>query len=543
MNPFASLVEQDAHLPRSPEMRFIQSTSLKQRKGRGQFFTPTAYAHIMVDWIAAGSPRSILDPATGTGVLIDACQRRNIGRNFTGYDVDGAALELAESRLAATDLRHRNFLSGDWDERFDAIIANPPYIIHRDLNLDRDVVDYVARRSGQRLSGRSNLYVYFVIKICEQLAQGGRAAIIIPAEWMATNYGQPLKAYLLDKGLLQGLVTVDLAGHAFADNMATASILLIEKVTKSPQVVQSYYVPDGASPASLAALEQDAAVVRRRLPVDLLQSQKKWDIWLRQSSAPRAKGSIRLGELVTTKRGIATGANRFFLLSQQQADHHGLDTARMDRCVGKTAHVGGINFTNADFERGAAAGEACFLFNPTGDLTPAERAYIARGAALDIPLKHGPRTKAVWYAAEAREPAPIWASTFGRGRMRFIHNAARVKTLTCFHGVYPENLDAIQVEALTALLNSNAMQDAIAAHVRRFTSGLMKLEPRDILDIYVPDIRLLPQKLVAELAAWLNAIPLDGEQRDAAALDQLTHLVSEFFEDRPYSPQETNTPP
>ncbi len=536
MDILASSVEREADLPLTPEAQFIRSTSRKQRKDRGQFFTPAAYANIMVDWIAVDSPQSILDPATGTGILIDTCQRRNVGRSFTGYDLDPKALELAESRLVATDLRHRDFLSGDWDERFDAILANPPYIIHRDHKLDREIVDYVAHRSGQRLSRQSNLYVYFVIKICEQLAQGGRAAIIIPAEWMAANYGQPLKAYLLDKGLLQGLVTVDLAGHAFADNMATASILLIEKVTKSPQVVQSYFVPDGANPVSLAALEQDAAVVRRSLSVDLLQSQKKWDIWLRRSVASRTKGSIRLGELVTTKRGIATGANRFFLLSQQEAEHHGLNTARMDRCVGKTAHVGGINFTNADFERGAAAGEACFLFNPTGDLTPSEVAYIERGAGLDIPLKHGPRTKAIWYAAEARHPAPIWASTFGRGRMRFIHNAAGVKTLTCFHGVYPKNLDVIQVEALTALLNSNAMQDAIAAHVRRFTNGLMKLEPRDILDIYVPDIRLLPHKLVAELAAWLNAIPLNGQRPDEAALDRLTVLVSEFFEGRPFSP-------
>jgi len=529
-------VEQEADLPLSPEAQFIQSTSRKQRKDRGQFFTPAAYASIMVDWIAAGSPRSILDPATGTGVLIDACQRRNVGCSFTGYDVDRKALELAESRLAVTDLRHRDFLSGDWDERFDAILANPPYIIHRDHKLDRDIIDYVAHRSGQRLSRQSNLYVYFVIKICEQLTQGGRAAIIIPAEWMAANYGQSLKAYLLDKGLLQGLVTVDLAGHAFADNMATASILLIEKVTKPPQVVQSYYVPDGTNLVSLAALEHDPVVVRKSLSVDLLQSQKKWDIWLRGSSVPKPKGSLRLGELVTTKRGIATGANRFFLLSQQEADHHGLDTARMDHCVGKTAQVAGISFTDADFEQLAASSEACFLFNPAGDLTPAEVAYIERGAGLDIPLKHGPRTKAIWYAAEAREPAPIWASTFGRGRMRFIHNAAGVKTLTCFHNVYPQNLDVMQAEALTVLLNSNAMQDAIAVHVRRFTNGLMKLEPRDILDIYVPDIRLLPHKLVTELAAWLNAVPLDGERRDEAALDRLTVLVSEFFEDRPFSP-------
>lgn len=533
MNHLASLREQEADFPLSPEMRFIQSTSRSLRKDRGQFFTPAAYANIMVDWIAAGCPQSVLDPAAGTGILIAACQQRQVGHSFTGYDVDMMALELAESRLALADLRHRDFLSGDWDERFDGILANPPYIIHREHHLDREIADDIAHRSGQVLSRQSNLYVYFVIKICEQLAQGGRAAIIIPAEWMSANYGQPLKAYLLDKGLLHGLVTMDHAGHAFADNMATASILLIEKTSRPPQAVQSYYVPDGATPASLAALKQDPAIVRQSLSTDLLQSQKKWNVWLRRSPAIWTKGSVRLGDLVTTKRGIATGANRFFLLNRKEAEHHGLDTARMDRCVGKTAQVPDINFTDANFEQLSATDQACFLFNPADDLTPAESAYIERGIRLDIPLKHGPRTKQIWYAAEAREPAPIWASTFGRGKMRFIHNAAGVKALTCFHSVYPKNLDPTQARALTALLDSHAMQAAISAHVRRFASGLMKLEPRDILDICVPDIRLLPHKLVAQLAAWLDAIPLNGERRDEAALDRLTALVSEFFEDLP----------
>lgn len=532
MDPLAPLSEPQTDVTLSPETLFARSANLARRKKLGQFFTPPAYATIMVDWIAGVSPESVLDPAIGTGLLIDMCQKRGVGRRFTGYDIDQKPLQLAKARLADerrfhVDFLERDFLATGWEARFDAIIANPPYIMHRDHDLNAEIADDIERRSGQQLSRQSNLYIYFVIKICEQLAHGGRAAILIPAEWMGTNYGQPLKTYLLQRELLSGLVTIDHAGHAFEDNMSTASILLIEKTGQTDRMVQSFYVPRAAEPASLTALEQDPAIIRQTLPSDLLQSRKKWDILLRQPVTRPAKGHIRLGELVTTKRGIATGANRYFLMSRAQAEDHELDTARMTPCVGKTAQVAGILIAQADFERLADAGQPCFLFNPPGDLTPAEAAYISEGEVAGIPLKHGPRTKRIWYAAEARQPAPIWASTFGRGQMRFIYNKAGVKALTCFHSLYVKTLDPIQTRALVALLNSDTMQEAITAQVRVLASGLMKLEPRDILDIVMPDIRLVSRDIIVRLADWLDDEPSDNGERNRIVLERLAKRAFE----------------
>lgn len=50
----------------------------------------------------------------------------------------------------------------------------------------------------------------------------------------------------------------------------------------------------------------------------------------------------------------------------------------------------------------------------------------------------------------------------------------------------------------------------------------MKLEPRDILDIDVPDIRLVPPEVVAQLANWLEPGMPDEKGRDRAELDRLT---------------------
>ncbi|MEP3225532.1 MAG: N-6 DNA methylase [Parasphingorhabdus sp.] len=527
MGSSSTITDRSADHRLSPEEKCAAYNDRARRKKLGQFFTPPTLADIMVDWIAEIDPQTVLDPAIGPGMLLSRCQQKGVGEDFTGFDIDPVALKLAQSRLTGTQLLQRDFLSHSWAAKYDAILANPPYIIHREHGLADDLSAHIAMKTGVKISRRSNLYIYFVLKICEQLRVGGRAAILIPAEWMAANYGQALKRYLLDNGLLRGLVAMDCAGLAFADNMATASILLIEKTPAPLTQIDCFYVPTANPVCSLKQLREHSALVRTSLSAKALQTQKKWDRLLDGTALAGPKNPVKLGALVTTKRGIATGANRYFLLNQIEAEKQGLDIGRMDPCIGKAAHVADVKLTTADFHRGVSAGLACYLFNPKGKILPAERRYIARGEKMGIPLKHGPRTKKTWYASEIRETAPIWATAFGRERIRFVYNASGAKALTCFHGLYPQDLDHMQIRALVALLNSDPMQAIIIAQSRRYATGLMKLEPRDILDIAVPDIRAMACDIVKKLALWLDEGGADQPPRDQRSLNQLVALLFE----------------
>src|SRR5262245_60991731 len=52
-----------------PEAIYREIVPAARRKRLGQYFTPPAVAALMVRWIAAIEPRSVLDPAVGPGIF------------------------------------------------------------------------------------------------------------------------------------------------------------------------------------------------------------------------------------------------------------------------------------------------------------------------------------------------------------------------------------------------------------------------------------------------------------------------------------------
>jgi len=119
--------------------------------------------------------------------------------------------------------------------------------------------------------------------------------------------------------------------------------------------------------------------------------------------------------------------------------------------------------------------------------------------------------------------APIWAAVFGRECMRFIVNTARVANLTAFHGVYPLQTDPNFVNALAATLNSNIVQGVMKSEMRVYGGGLNKVEPRDLLDVKVPDLRGCSSATLERLTALMI-----GQRKSHFTdreLDELDELV------------------
>ena len=90
--------------------------------------------HALVS-LPAGKPR-VLDLGTGSGAIALAIKRERPGCEVTGVDVSAAAIQVARANAARLGLDVR-FLESDWfaalaGERFDAIVANPPYVASAD---------------------------------------------------------------------------------------------------------------------------------------------------------------------------------------------------------------------------------------------------------------------------------------------------------------------------------------------------------------------------------------------------------------------------
>ncbi len=486
---------------------------LEHRKKYGQFFTPPPIAELMTDWIAEISPKSILDPSVGPGILSRAAKSRCPSASLTCLEIDPLALGAAQTALrnSAPTLIRQDFLTWSEEPRFDAAIANPPYLRHHDFTYSFDIFELIERKNSIKLSRLSNMYVLFILEICRRLRVGGRAAIIVPGEWANANFGENLKLWLIREGLLHTLLYFSHLSSQFAEALTTASILFIEKPARNQgrKSVRTIFVPYGCPTEVLreVALGGDEATgqveIRQFTPEQLLE-EKKWNHLLAHGQTERKPGFVPLSELASTRRGIATGSNSFFHITPSIAIANKLRHSSLTPCVGRATDAPFAVFDESDFQNLKANDGRTFLFDLRDEPDENESVYISRGETEGLHERFlCANRRPNWYSMEQRPPAPIWAAVFGREGLRFIHNRAMVANLTTFHCIYPSIESTELAASLTACLNSRIVQDRSRRHHRVYGDGLLKFEPKDLLDIEVPDLRLLPAETVSALGELL----------------------------------------
>jgi release factor glutamine methyltransferase len=103
---------------------------------------PRPDTETLVDWaIEVLQPLDapcVIDLGTGSGAIALAVRHACPHGRVTASDASAAALEVAQANAARLSLdvefRHGSWLDGI-DERFDAIVSNPPYIAQGDAHL------------------------------------------------------------------------------------------------------------------------------------------------------------------------------------------------------------------------------------------------------------------------------------------------------------------------------------------------------------------------------------------------------------------------
>lgn len=424
------------------------------RQRLGQVATPAPLADAMAAWVLAAAPRTLLEPGAGGFVFARAALRRAPSLAVTGVEIDpAAALAPPGARLLAGDFLADALLAG---RTFDAILCNPPYVRHHYLSpvYKKEVAERLGRRAGVTLSRLAGTHVYFVLRALELLAPGGRAAFVTGAEWLQARYGAPLRRVLAGSGWLRAVLVASPEARVFPGVLSTAAVLLVEK--------------SAAAPARLAVDLDAAALVAATARGG--EGAPTFDAAAERWTATPAAAGPRLGDRFRVRRGVATGANHFFVLAADEARRLRLPERHVRPCL-----VGPRDL------------EPRRLLSVTGELGRSLEKYLAAGEAQNLHRRYLCRTREPWYRVEAVAPAPLLVAYMARDRIRVVRNRARAVHLNLFHGIYPRpGTPARMVTELARWLESPAGQAAVRAAARRYASGLIKLEPRDLEAVPLP---------------------------------------------------------
>jgi release factor glutamine methyltransferase len=100
---------------------------------------PRPETELLVELALACAPGSVLDLGTGSGALALVLKRQLPQARVVAVDASAAALAVAQRNAAAlalaVEFRHGRWFEPVAGQRFDAIVANPPYVADGDPHL------------------------------------------------------------------------------------------------------------------------------------------------------------------------------------------------------------------------------------------------------------------------------------------------------------------------------------------------------------------------------------------------------------------------
>ena len=510
-------------------LRLIQQAELdrertsRERNEWGQFATPPALARDVAEYVLKlhAEPKvDFLEPSCGSGAffaaLLGALDADHTLSSAVGVELDPRFAELASELWGEAGLTVTN---GDFTDAGNVatasaslVLANPPYVRHH--HLAREQKEALVARSRNDLgiapSGLSGLYVHFMLLAHRALRPGAVSAWLIPSEFLDVNYGRALKQYLTTHVTLNRIHRFDPADVQFDDALVTSSVVVF---TNAP--------PESGS---LAEFTHGGSLVtpreRHMVPAASLGTTEKW--------SPRFTGRVaesgpcpRFGDYFRIRRGIATGNNKYFVLSRSDAEGRGILREHLRPMLPGPRYlrqdvVESDEFGYPRLEMQLAVIDARESLDAIRLSDPALATYLD---SVDVKTLEGflVRQRKPWYRQEQRDPAPFVLTYMGRGDhtarpFRFILNRSQAIASNMYLMLYPtERLrTCIEDGAVTHEALLLALQSLTAAQLRDggrvYGGGLRKMEPKELAAMDASAVAALDDRLqeteVAEISLF-----------------------------------------
>ncbi len=485
-----------------------QKTAADRNK-LGQFSTPTALARDVVAHGLSHLPNDelihFLDPALGTGAFYSAlrafCPDKQI-REAVGFEIDPHYALPATGLWQKTNLRivRADFTHQPADPRFNLIICNPPYVRHHHLpsNEKRRLQLMTRETAGIRLSGLAGLYCHFLGLAHGWMAPGAIAGWLIPSEFMDVNYGRELKRYLLNRVTLLRIHRFDPSDVQFADALVSSAIVWFRNSPPCQTSSQSRGILFTFG-GTLAQPE-----VARQVSASDLIDEPKWTRYPQAAARVRMNTTL-LGDLFTIKRGIATGSNNFFILTEEEVRAKQIPHQFLRPILPSPRYVP-ADLIDADDDGLPILAKRLFLIDARLDESDIQQrfpelwTYLSEGRARGVHEGYICRHRPRWYAQEERPPAPIVCTYLGRGSernerpFRFIRNRSRATVANVYLAMYPRPAlvralasDPTLIDQLWSAMNKIELAD-ILGEGRVYGGGLHKLEPKELANVPVTAI-------------------------------------------------------
>ncbi|TMC14962.1 MAG: SAM-dependent DNA methyltransferase [Chloroflexi bacterium] len=500
-----------------------------ERNKLGQFATPTQLALDITEYansfIIQDTTLRFLDPAFGTGSFFSALRTSFSPSRIsavTGYEIDpvygDAAVALwKDERLKVhiADFTKATPPAAD-ENKANLLICNPPYVRHHYLSkAEKQRLQKKGEQiTGVKLGEQTGLYGHFLLISHAWMAHSALAGWLIPSEFMDVRYGQQIKQYLLKKVTLLHIHCFKQDHVQFNDALVSSSIVWFKN---APPPVS--YDVEFSYGGTLTRPE-----ARKFIRNDELADSKKWTkIFSRQeASASKIEGRVQkyytfeeftsikikidsidrksLADFFNVKRGLATGNNNFFLLTQELIKKYQLPIEFIKPVLPNPRYLL-LDEVHADDKGYPLLESNLFLLDchlPEEEVKAKYTSlwrYLQIGIETEVHKGYICSNRQPWYTQEKRPACLFLCAYMGRKNakkdkpFRFLLNHSKATATNAYHMLYPrpflqkaleQTPEIIQPlwQALCAIPSEILVDEG-----RVYGGGLHKMEPKELANV------------------------------------------------------------
>lgn len=491
--------------------------SPEERNTLGQFSTPYLLSRQIVTRslaeLSPSTPVSFLEPALGSGVFYSALMqeaRDHAILEAVGVEADKAYARIAEKLLSASGFKVivQDFFAfarrPENHSRFNLLCTNPPYVRHHHIesSLKLELQARVRDSLGLKISGLTGLYVYFVLLSDKLLADGGVASWLIPSEFFYVNYGQPLRDYLSTHVTLLNIHQFNPESVQFDDALVSSCVVTYKKT--KPTGGTSFTFSFGGSlthPEEIKTIDLTGR-----------DSAQKWGLLHFEQEEYTGSTKDTLGDFFEIKRGIATGANEFFIIGPDTIKEFSIPKQFLKPMLPSPRYLT-QDVIEAEPDGTPRIDNLKFLLdcnlppNIVKEHYPGLWSYLQRGKNQSFHERYLCASKEVWYFQEKRTPSLYMATYMGRSNgndqapIRFFLNHSKAIATNVFLHLYPKpdlmkllNDNPMRKKELLDLMNAIPMQEFLRVG-RAYGGGLHKVEPGELKNL-----------AFLQLPKWMRAV-------------------------------------
>ncbi len=214
-------------------------------KKAGEFYTPQEVSIVLAKLVTQGKTKlkSVYDPTCGSGsLLLRVAKEVESVTNFYGQELNRTTYNLARMNMILHDIHYRKFDIKQEDtlehpqhleERFEAIVANPPFSAHWSANSLFTSDDRFSQYG--KLAPKSKADYAFVQHMIHHLAENGTMAIVLPhGALFRSGAEQHIRKYLIeDRNYLDAVI--GLPANLFYGTSIPTCILVFKKCRENPE--------------------------------------------------------------------------------------------------------------------------------------------------------------------------------------------------------------------------------------------------------------------------------------------------------------------